>query len=187
MANYICRPVTEVPNYLVAAVTVPAGQTFHAGEVVFAKSLDSGVGIGANLSVFAATEPATALLGAQAAIVINDGFEQLADGRRPAGQPDYTQYTYAAGDVVTIVFLAPGMRFEISEDSVNLNSLTPAAGQVLYPVDGAYTMTLGATVPAGTFSSMTVLATKYFRLGGQFGAQFANTLVAIVNAPTAAA
>ena len=111
----------------------------------------------------------------------------LPDGRRPEGQPDYTQYTFQAGDVVTIVFLAPQMRFEISNDSVNLNSLTPAAGQVLYPVNAAYALTLGASVPAGTFSSLKVLATKYFRLGGQFGGQFASTMVVAVGNPTAAA
>ena len=185
MSNYICRPLTKVPDHLVADVTVPAGVTFNAGQIVVANTLDSS--IPGNYSVYAATQPATANLGKKMGVIINGGFEQLPDGRRPEGQPDFTQYTFAAGDVVTIVFLDPQMRFEISNDSVNLNSLTPAAGQALYPVNASYTMTLGASVPAGTFSSFTVLATKYFRLGGQFGGQFASTMVVVANIPTPAA
>ncbi len=185
MSNYICRPLTEVPDYLVANVTVPAGVSLHAGQVVVANTLDAS--ISGNYSVYAATQPATANLKTQMAIVINGGFEQLPDGRRPDGQPDYTQYTFVAGDVVTIVFLNPQMRFEISNDSVNLNTLTPAAGQVLYPVNGDYTLTLGAAAPAGTYSSLAVLTTKYFRIGGQFGGQFANTMIVVAQIPTLAA
>jgi len=185
MSNYICRPVVPVPDYLVVTTTVPSGQTFYAGEVVFNSALDSS--ISGNLSVYASTQPAVANLGKQMAIIINGGFEQLSDGRRPEGQPDFTQYTFAAGDVVTAIVLTSAMRFELSNDSVNLNSLTPTAGQVLYPVNAAYILTLGTAVPAGTYSSFTVLATKYFRLGGQFGAQFASTMVVAVNVPTPAA
>lgn len=182
MSNYIARPLTDVPDYLVKTVVVPSGVTLYAGEVVTLGVLDTS--ISGNYTVFAATQMATAALGSPIGIVINGGFEKLPDGRRPAGQPDFTQYTFTAGDVVTVVELAVGMEFEISNDSVNLNSLTPAAGQVLYPVNAAYTLTLDTAangVPTGTHSSLTVLGTKSFRLGGQFGAQFASTMVTIAN------
>jgi hypothetical protein len=184
MFNYICRPVTPVPDYLVVNATVPAATTFYAGEVILVNTLDAS--ISGNLSVYASTQPATANLGKQMAVIINGGFEELSDGRRPEGQPDFTQYTYSAGTVFTAIILTSAMRFEISNDSVNLNSLTPTAGQVLYPVNAANTLTLGTTVPAGTYSSLSVLAPKYFRLGGQFGAQFASTMVVVVNVPTPA-
>lgn len=183
MANYICAALTDVPDYLVVDVKVPTGETLYAGQIVTVEALDTG--ITGNYSVYTATEPATATLGKQMAIIINGGFEKLSDGRRPEGQPDFTKYTFTEGDVVTAIILAPAMRFEISNDSVNLNSVTPAAGKVLYPTNGAYNLTLDATVPTGTYSSLTVLATKYFRTGGLFGAGFASTMVTKVNLPTA--
>jgi len=179
MSNYIARPLTDVPDYLVKTIIVPASTTLYAGQIVLLNSLDTS--ITGNFSVFSATQIATATLGQPVGIVINGGFEKLSDGRRPEGQPDYTQYTYTTGDVVTVILLAHGMEFEISNDSVNLNSNTAAAGQVLYPVNASYLLTLGTTVPTGTYSSFTVLATKYFRLGGQFGGQFASTMVVITN------
>lgn len=180
MSNYICRPLTQVPDYLVATVTVPSGATLYAGEVVLANSIDST--ISGNFSVYAATPVATATLGEQLGIIINGGWEQLSDGRRPDGQPDFTKYTYSEGEVITIVFLAPQLRFELSNDSIT-HSTTLAAGDVLYPTDGAYKLTQGSSVPSGTYSNMTVLATKNFRLGGLYGAQFASTVVTKVNVP----
>ena len=36
MANYIARTVTENPAYMQAQIKVPAGETYHAGQVVVA-------------------------------------------------------------------------------------------------------------------------------------------------------
>ena len=93
MANYLCRATNpRVPDYLVKTVSVPTGKTLHAGDIVMLKALDST--IADNYQVYTGSQPATADLGLRAAIIINDGFETLADGRRPEGQPDYTQYIY---------------------------------------------------------------------------------------------
>lgn len=178
MANKVCAPMVEIPDYLVAAVRVPAGVTLYPGDVVFADSIDAA--IAGNYSVYAPEQPETANLGKQMAIVINGGFEKLPDGRRPDGQPDFTQYDFKEGDVVTIVFLAPQARFQISVDCING---VAAVGKYIFPVDGAYKMDAGASVPAGTFSSMKLMAEKYFRLGGNFGAQFATCYVATVQNP----
>jgi len=181
MANYVSRPMTEVPDYLVGTVIVPTGTTLYAGNIVFADVADTT--ISGNYSVFSAATPVTGTLGKQMAIVINGGWEQLPDGRRPEGNPDYTQYTYNAGEIATIVFLTPKMRFEISYDCI---TGTPTAGGVLYPVNASNVLTYNAsTVPSGTFSSFNVTALKNFRLGGKFGAQFASTVVAMVKNPTA--
>jgi hypothetical protein len=185
MSNYICRPLTDVPDYLTKTIVVPASTTMYAGEVIVISALDTG--ITSNQSVFSATQMTTALLGKTCAVIINGGFEKLSDGRRPEGQPDYTQYTFTAGDVATVVMLSKGMMFEISNDSVNLNSLTATVGQVLYPVNAAYTFTLDSAangVPAGTYSSLSVIALKNFRVGGLYGAGFASTMVVRVNEPT---
>jgi len=180
MANYVCRPMVSVPDYLVGTVVVPVGTTLTAGSIVFADANDTT--IPGNYSVFSAVQPITGTLGKQMAIVINGGWEQLADGRRPEGNPDYTQYTFNAGDVATIIFLTPKMRFEISYDAI---TGTPAVNGVLFPVTASNALTYNATtVPIGTFSSFTVLALKNFRLGGKFGAQFASTVVAMVKNPS---
>ena len=38
MANYIARTVTENPAYMQAQIKVPAGETYHAGQVVVAET-----------------------------------------------------------------------------------------------------------------------------------------------------
>jgi hypothetical protein len=179
MANRICRPVTKVPEYLTLNATVPTGQTLYAGDVVLVDTLDTN--ISGNYSVFASTQPATANLGRQMAIVINGGFELLADGRRPAGQPDYSQYSYAEGEVITVVLLVEGLRFEISTDSL---TGTATLGYSIHPVDGAFKPTTAATTPAGTYTSLKTLTLKDFRAGGLYGGQFISTVVAIVQQPT---
>jgi len=181
MSNKLARPMVAVPDYLVGTIIVPDGVTLYPGDIVLANTYSTA--ISKNYSVFDATKPLTATLGEQMAIVINDGFEQLSDGRRPAGQPDYTKYEFIAGDVVTIIFLAPKLRFEVSYDAV---TDTPVVGKFMYPTNDAYLLTVGVSIPAGTFSAMKVLALKDFRLGGQFGGEFASTAVAIVENPTPA-
>lgn len=180
MANRICRPVTPVPDYLVLNVIVPAGKTLYAGDLVLANTLDTT--ISGNYSVMAVTDPATANLGRQMAIVINGGFEQLPDGRRPDGQPDFSQYSFGEGEIVTVILLAQGLRFEISTDSL---TGTATVGYSIHPVDGANKPATAAATPAATYSSLKTLALKNFRAGGLFGAQFISTVVAMVQQPTA--
>lgn len=181
MANYLCRVTNpRVPDYLVVKVSVPTGQTLTAGNIVPVTTLDTD--IPNNYQVYTGTKPATANLGVRMALIINDGFETLADGRRPAGQPDYTQYVYQAGDVVTAILLVPGITFEISQDAVT-SGTSAVAGDYLEPVNASYQMSriqasTGRT--EGTLSALQVLCTKNFRMGGQFGAQFITTIVAVV-------
>ena len=176
MANYLCRATNpRVPDYLVKKVSVPADTTLHAGDIVMLKALDSG--IENNYQVYTGTQPATDNLKLRAAIIINDGFETLPDGRRPKGQPDYTQYVYQAGEVVTAIMLVPGLDFELSTDVING---TFTAGQYIEPVNDAYTGAVKAARTEGTKSALMMLAQKNFRMGGMFGYQFIDTVVATV-------
>lgn len=179
MPNYLCRATNpRVPDYLIIKVAVPSGQTMKAGDVFPVKALDTN--IPNNYQVFTGSQPATADLGIRMAIVINDGFETLEDGRRPAGQPDYTQYTFGEGEVVTAVLLVPGLVFEISKDCLTNNG-SVAAGNILEPVNGAYTLDVKTAHTEGTKSALRVLnAAKNFRMGGQFGYNFISTVVAMV-------
>ena len=176
MANYLCRATNpRVPDYLVKKVSVPTGKTLHAGDIVMLKALDST--IADNYQVYTGSQPATADLGLRAAIIINDGFETLPDGRRPDGQPDYTQYVYQAGDVVTAIMLVPGLDFELSTDVIDG---TFTAGQYIEPVDGTYKGKVAAARTETTKSALMMLAKKNFRMGGMFGYQFIDTVVATV-------
>lgn len=177
MANYLCRATNpRIPDYMVVKVSVPAGQTMHAGQVFPLKELDDT--IPNNYQVFDGTAPTADDLGTRMAIIINDGFETLSDGRRPDGQPDYTQYTYSEGDVVTAIIMNPGLVFEISTDSV---VGTPAVNGYLNPTATKNDLTYAATATAGTKSVLKILyANKNFRMGGQFGYNFIPTVVAMV-------
>lgn len=178
MANYVCRTVTENPGYMQAKINVPVGATLHAGDVVVAETLDASLGYG-NWDVYAPKQVAD-IEAEDIAIILDGGFETLSDGRRPDGNPDYTQYVFNAGDVVTAHRLLPEVRFEISEDACDetVSAATVVPGDNLIPKAGQYELTYSAKGTQVTAKNyLTVEATKYFRLGGQSGANFAQTLV----------
>ena len=157
MAQCYVAPITRIPEKNVFLARVPAGQTLQAGAIVDLSTLDTT--IANNYQVYVASAPAatSTMLG----IVINDGWEQLADGRRPEGQPDYTQYTFGAGEVVCVVALDKWTRFEISEGCIEGNA--PAVGGLLAPQASEYQLAAGDT------GILRVDAKKYVRAGGQFG------------------
>lgn len=180
MANYLCRVTNpRIPDYAVVKVSVPADTTIYAGSIIPLVSLDTN--ISNNYQVYLGDEPATANLGVRMAMVINDGFETLDDGRRPAGQPDYTQYAYTGGDVVTAILMIPGLTFEISNDCI---TGTAAVGGYLEPVNGSYKPSFIAAATgrtAGVTSAMKIMyAGKNFRMGGNMGAGFITTNVCTV-------
>ena len=157
MAQCYVAPITRIPEKNVFLARVPAGQTLQAGAIVDLSTLDTT--IANNYQVYVASAPAatSTMLG----IVINDGWEQLADGRRPEGQPDYTQYTFGAGEVVCVVALDKWTRFEISEDCIEGNA--PAVGGFLATQAAKYQLAADDT------GILRVDAKKYVRAGGQFG------------------
>lgn len=182
MSNYIARPVTSVPDYLVAQVIVPANVTLFAGQVVALDAYPSGASaLPGNLFTYAVTAPGIATK--RVGIVLGgSGFETLPDGRRPKGQPDYTQYTYGAGDVVTVVVLEKNMRYEISTDVLS-DTTNIAVGNYLTisAASGAnYKLATAAASTAANTTNIKILATNNFPLGGQFGGNFANTLICVV-------
>jgi hypothetical protein len=186
--HYIARTVTENPGYMQAKIRVPADVTLHAGQVVVAETLDAALGYG-NWDVYAPTQVADATK-ESIAVILDGGFETLADGRRPDGNADYTQYLFNEGDVVTAHRLLPEVRFEISEDACD-NTVTAATvvpGDNLIPKNGQYELTYSAKgTTVTTKNYLTVEATKYFRLGGMSGADFAQTMVVRAKATDATA
>ena len=179
MANYIAQCITpKVASEHIAKIVVPTGG-LHAGQVVVADTLDNT--IAGNIEVFTATKPVTANLGSEfVAIVLNDGFETLSDGRRPAGQPDYFQYSYAEGEVAPIMFLDRHLVFNIGLDSLDASTKGNAdVGKFLYATNNSNDLTVGAAIPDGTATGLKIVAKYNTPLGGQFGGQFATSFVCI--------
>lgn len=179
MANYVCRAVTKIPEYVQAQIIVPAAEVdgLRAGEVVQAEKLDEK--IFGNYSVYT-PEKITDITKQDWAIILNGGFEELGDGRRPDGNPDYTSYVYRPGEVATAVRMTPNLKFELSVDSCDdtVASASIKPGDNLIPVNSAYTLKYSAAATTVTAKHyLTIEATKFFRLGGKFGADFASTLV----------
>lgn len=180
MANYVGYCVTpNIPSDKFVKVLVPAGG-LHAGQIVNVVSLASSVdGVGNNLEVFTATQPTTATLGSKFfALIVNGGIETLSDGRRPAGQPDYTQYTYAEGDVATAILMDKNLIFEIGVGTVSGGTVaTPNSdiGKYIVPANATYTGAVVAEATAG--NCLQILGTKFFGNGGLFGAGMIPTYV----------
>ncbi len=129
MKHYVCRPVTEIPEYLMSNIRVNEGIELTAGEAVVPHMIDDE--IEGNFTVYITSPIST--LGDDPALVLNDCFETLEDGRRPDGNPDYTTYIYTEGEVVACVNLVPEMRFEIGTDNWINSEAYAEAG---YPSEG---------------------------------------------------
>ena len=104
----------------------------------------------------------------------------MTDGRRPNGQPDYTQYVYQAGEVVTAHRLLPETRYQVSIDACDesVAQATIVPGDKLVPQDGSFDLKYEAKATGVTAKNYLVIdAVKYFRLGGQSGMDMTKTLV----------
>lgn len=175
--NYVCRLANNVPDTYLAKIKVAAGTTLRAGNVILAESLDSA--IAGNYEVYVPGTVAD-ITAEEICLVLNGGFETMTDGRRPDGQPDYTQYIFQAGEVVTVVRLnMNNIKMEISKDALELaEGVTVAVGGKLIPVNAKKTLTFeAANVDTTALNYLKVEAKKNFRIGGQFGGQFAETFV----------
>lgn len=173
MANQrLCYTMTKVPDHYVSVVKVPEATTLLPGQMVVAETIDAA--IAGNFQVRVPSAPTadnikTEIVG----VVVNGGFETLPDGRRPDGQPDYTQYEFVAGDFATIVWALPKTIFYISDDCVTSGGNVDA-GSFITPTAASMTPTGTATAPAAgaVKSYFKILTKKYIRAGGQHGGDF---------------
>ena len=180
MEHYICRTVTENPGYIQAQFRVPQNTEIVAGEVFNAEELYNNTY--GNYTVYLPTLMQD--INDEPAIIINNSFETLDDGRRPEGQPDYTQYVYKAGEVITGVRLVPGIKFELGTDGLdNVEDLLAEdpekiIGTWLYPtVNSSSLIWTNDFDDIDTKVYLYIENIKYFRLGGKFGSQYAYTLI----------
>ena len=179
--NYICRAVTENPGYMQVKFRVPENVEIVAGEIFVPNVLDLELGYG-NWDVYApeVIEDETDI----PAIILNNSFETLVDGRRPSGNPDYTQYIYREGETITGMLLLPELKFELSPDNLsNLEEFKDAmngdiTNTYLYPDLGTSSLKWTADIEeVETKVYLVIEALKWFRLGGLFGGDFVQTMV----------
>lgn len=144
MANKICRALFKLQDSDIAKMRVPSGETFEPGQVVKLETLDTN--LTDNLEVYSPT-PVSDYTADNLCIIINQGYETLTDGRRPTGQPDVSQYTYANEENLIAVRLRKTMKFFISDDVLdNTGVVAPADGVYLIPQNGDYDLATSASL-----------------------------------------
>lgn len=168
--NYICEPRYTVPAIL--TVNVKAEDELKAGDVVAINKL---VDEAENREVYAATKPAAGDI--RYAIIVNQGIEELADGRRPEGQPNFTTFTFKAGTILHAVMLGyDPVPFAISDNQIDGDA---TEGQFLIPQEGSYKLKASAT--KGEIATLAVEKTKVETpMGGNFGMVTEKTTFATV-------
>jgi hypothetical protein len=179
MFHYICRTVTELPGYMFALIKVPEGDSMAAGEVYKAETLDTT--IHGNTTVYVAEYVTDK--NDLPVIALNDSFETLLDGRRPDGQPDYTQYVYNEGEVINSVRLDKNVKLELGTDTLSNQLDMKDIDDTNLKDTWLYINNEGRLTWSNSFANVSsrvyfvIEAVKYFRLGGQSGMEFARTLV----------
>ena len=179
MKHYICRTVAELPGYMFALIKVPEGDSIAAGEVYKAETLDTTMP--GNTTVYVAEYVTDK--NDLPVIALNDNFETLLDGRRPDGQPDYTQYVYNEGEVINSVRLDKNVKLELGTDTLSNQLDIKDIDDTNLKDTWLYINNEGRLTWSNSFANVSsrvyfvIEAVKYFRLGGQFGMEFARTLV----------
>jgi len=163
-----CFPMDgDFPSYLISHVTAPF-EGLVAGEIVALTEIDSN--ITKNFTQYLYTVPntqnmKTSLFG----IVINGGFETMLDGRRPSGQPNFTNYGYLSGETVPVIVLQPGMTVYISDECF---AVPPVVGNFAFPLNGQSKLGVGVDKGVGNILNLRALYKKGYRIGGQNGGGF---------------
>lgn len=175
MEHYVCRAVTELPDYMNVNFRVPEGEMIVSGQVYVAENLVDNYGYG-NWTVFA-PEVIEDTEKQIPAIILNNDFETLPDNRRPDGQPDYTQYVYKEGTVITAIKLIPGVKFELSKTSVIAETDIKVGGFLIPEAGSSMLMYSDNLENINTKICLVVEAFKDFRVGGLFGNETLETMV----------
>lgn len=177
MENYICQIFTPRVSSRFLGKMSASTDGIHAGQVFVADELDGD--IAGNISVYRDKMATIDSLGSKFfAVVLNDGFETLDDGRRPSGNPNYYTYTYKKGDVMPIAFWGKNLKFNIGLDSVNPNTKTLATvGNYLIPNANSKMLSASATIPTGTKVALQIISLYNTPIGGQFGGGMAVSLI----------
>jgi hypothetical protein len=173
MANICYALQKELPEELVEVVVVQSGQTLVAGNIVLAETLVSG-----SKKNYVAGQVATIATDLPC-IIIDQGFEQLADGRRPDGS-DITALSFTEGAKLTAVRLVENFKYEMATANIdNTGVIAPAVGKFLIPQAGSLKLATSDTLSTAKVG-FKIEAVTSIPVGGQLGLGFASAVVAKV-------
>ena len=175
--DYVSQLITpRVSTRFLSKIVVPAGG-LNPGCVVVADTLDNT--INGNYEVWKATQPAASNLDSKfMAIVLNDGFETLEDGRRPAGQPNYYKYTFEAGEVAPVAFIGSHLLYNISMDCIKDSTKNLInVDNYLIPTAGDYLLSASQTLPNDVFFGFKILTLYNTPKGGEFAGEFVSSMI----------
>lgn len=169
--NYICEPRYTVPAII--TVNVQCEEELRAGDVVAINEL---VDSADNREVYKATKPAAGDI--RYAIIVNQGIEELEDGRRPEGQPNFTTFTFKAGTTLHAVMLGyDPVPFAISNNQIDGEATVK---QYLAPQDGSFKLKAGAAAVEGKPNLVVEKVDVETPMGGLFGMAVEKTTFATV-------
>lgn len=163
--------VPKIQSEKLIKVRVPEGG-LYAGQLVNCVRLETEVDtLGANLEVYVADKPTQSTVNSKFIAMISNhsGVEELEDGRRPNGQPDYTKYHFKKGDVADAVLMDKNLVFEVSTAVVsngNPLDVKQDVGRFIIPLDGTYNGRVSDIPSEG--SCLEIIGTHYFRRGNDF-------------------
>ena len=170
--RYIGETTQTPSNIDLAYARAQGADVLYGGNLVAIEELEDSF---ENRQVYKAEKPAaeTKLYG----IVLNGGYETLADGRRPEGQPNFTEYGFTSE--MPCVVLRPS-KFQTLR--IGLNAIangTAEKGKYLVPDEGKYTWKVADSMPE------TGLALKIEKItevgqGGRFGFEIEKVAEVIV-------
>jgi hypothetical protein len=145
MTGSFFNPLHEIISRQVESVVIPNGETMYAGYAVMAEDLkadfnSAGAFNDANRQVYAGTKVAD-ITADVPVILMNAPFEEMADGRRPVGQPLYTEYPLTdAGAPALAIRPEINDKYEFSMNV--LVSGTAVAGDLIIPTANSGKWTL---------------------------------------------
>jgi len=132
---------TDYPEWVVETVEIPVGETYQVGDAIVAETLVAG-----SVKVYAGSQVAD-ITAEKPLVIIDQKFEELADGRRPDGSNLLTGITFKAGDKITAVRAIQDFKMEFAQDDLgNTGVVVPAVGVFIIPANGDNKWQTSATI-----------------------------------------
>lgn len=165
MPAYIGQVATpRVASRLIARVV--SDEKVFPGQYVSLTQLRQG--IADNIGVWDGQQPTAQTIKENAlALIVNDGFETLLDGRRPAGEPNYYHYAIEGGECYTAIFLQNHLVYYVGLDAIDeATADTAEIGSYLVPQIGSNLWTVTDTLGVADTCALKILGFKNLPVGG---------------------
>lgn len=121
-----------------------------------------------NIGVWDGEQPDADTIKAQSlALIVNDGFETLLDGRRPAGDPNYFHYAIEGGECYTAVFIQNHLIYYVGLDALDEATADDAeVGVFLVPQADSNLWAVAEELTAADTCALKILGFRNLPIGG---------------------